>query len=435
MKKEVAIRTQLVGANSTSPNRVMGTLYSLENQKSKRKFITDVILPIQDYANNDPFFMDVPDAKGPGEYLLQLNLPDGDIINEIFAYDGNDEGPLEIYLPDKGKREASPWQAQILGESNFHLHRRLQGEFIDGVPAPSLRVYIADLKEIMHGYDSQYEFCSKLILGEPDKALDLCKLTIKKQVFPKKVIDGAQFFVFHGDFLDFTPFCEKSQRPLLIVRTKSSLKWILIPFPWHYHGWVIPIELLFSPTSYDFDLSVSVQHPTINGALGYLRQGASFRGANLLQAEKMLYEKISSPIAAALNGYLLFQSYKRDSFGDEIPRWCDWINNLSNRFKWLPDGAILKAALFTQFKVGDRDEAYNAAIDAYNHGLPYFSFGIELLLDVMHFFANEDESQAKDVIPHLDIIASRMDAKSIFSSLTITSTTQVNNVLSGAGND
>lgn len=417
MKKQISIRSMFNTPNASARSGLRGSLFALSENNGRRTFISDMSLPVQDYTDNNIHDIYMPGITEHGEYLLQLHLPDGDIINKTFNYDGSKAPPLDIQLPYRGKRESLSWQTQIKG----FLPATYQPDTVGFVQFTSdpVEVYLADASNLMSTSDNQYEFCSKLISNDSSVPFNFNVQAGWERLLPTEEIDGALLFVLGGGDIQWEPGPSHFSRPVLIINSGTGIKWMTIPFPWKYLGKNLPIEILLTPIKSGHEITISVQEPMINGALGYLYQGASYQGSSLLQTERILFDKISSPLTASLAGYLLFQSYSTTKYSAEDPSWCSWITNLSNWFEWLPDGAILEAALFTYFKIGERDEAFYAAMNAYTRGLPYFSFGLEILLEVMYFFANEGESQAENAVVHLEKIASKTDPSSSFSTIQV----------------
>lgn len=135
--------------------------------------------------------------------------------------------------------------------------------------------------------------------------------------------------------------------------------------------------------------------------LGFLYAGRPRAGRALLkQALDRLYQKVANPVGAAMGGYVLL------AFMDEAaehfdPAWRSWIHNLYNNFKAVPDGAIAMA----QMALLHGEDASNAepdaerirgyALEAVRRGLPYYSYGIRVLTEVLVALEGDDQAHGR----------------------------------------
>jgi hypothetical protein len=112
-------------------------------------------------------------------------------------------------------------------------------------------------------------------------------------------------------------------------------------------------------------------HPVLEALAAYLVSGQLREAADLgVQAVELLRAKVADPVGAALGGYALLRMARI-----ELVR--DWPYNLSSRFDWLPDGAVIAAEL--ALLQGDRDEAERQLMCAAERGVPLFADGLSLL--------------------------------------------------------
>ncbi|WP_372395923.1 hypothetical protein ABMY26_08955 [Azospirillum sp. HJ39] len=84
-------------------------------------------------------------------------------------------------------------------------------------------------------------------------------------------------------------------------------------------------------------------------------------------AESLLWEKIGSPIGAAVGGYALLRL-------GELDRMHDWAANLLGWFPWLPDGVTIRAEQCA--RLGQHAEALDLLLRLPGRGLPMFSSGL-----------------------------------------------------------
>jgi hypothetical protein len=67
------------------------------------------------------------------------------------------------------------------------------------------------------------------------------------------------------------------------------------------------------------------------------------------------------------------------------------VQNLANRFPWLPDGAILDAWVKLRRQKTDKElrAARSGLLEGYGRGLPIYAKGVRLLLDGLTLFASD----------------------------------------------
>jgi hypothetical protein len=111
--------------------------------------------------------------------------------------------------------------------------------------------------------------------------------------------------------------------------------------------------------------------PVLTALAGYLVSGYVREAADLgAGATAMLQDKIADPVGATVGGYALLRMART-----ELMR--DWPYNLSERFGWLPDGAVIAAEL--ALLEDDRAEAERQLTRAAERGVPLFAEGLSLL--------------------------------------------------------
>jgi hypothetical protein len=165
----------------------------------------------------------------------------------------------------------------------------------------------------------------------------------------------------------------------------------------------VVVESAMSPRD---DLSVPVRwrcspqvdDPEAMSLLGFLHSGRPRAGRALLkQAHRRLFRKTINPIAAAAGAYTLL------SFMDETsehfdPSWRNWIRNLYERFPAVPDGAIAMAQMALLYGEASASDEPNVerirgyAFEAVRRGLPYLSFGIPILTEVLVMLEGDDRA-------------------------------------------
>jgi len=151
--------------------------------------------------------------------------------------------------------------------------------------------------------------------------------------------------------------------------------------------------------------STSVDDVEAMTYLGFLYAGqASAADVMLGQAQDLLFGKTVNPIAAAAGAYGLL-SYSAETNARERPQWRDWIRNLYHWFPQLPDAAIAMAQMTMRFGEGSADEDIDVeklrgyALEAVRRGLPYLTFGINTLSEILLLLVRDDESHQRSGEP------------------------------------
>lgn len=128
-----------------------------------------------------------------------------------------------------------------------------------------------------------------------------------------------------------------------------------------------------------------VEHLTRRDVQSSVGISQSLRG----QATSALYEKEDNPFAAVAAAYLFALNRSDLESGRE------WMENLCNRFEWLPDGPI--ALGWKLLRNGGRNtetwrEARHLFIASLGRGLPYYTVGLHILVEALTTLLMADPS-------------------------------------------
>ena len=147
--------------------------------------------------------------------------------------------------------------------------------------------------------------------------------------------------------------------------------------------------------------STSVDDVEAMTYLGFLYAGqTSAADVMLEQAHEFLYEKWVNPVAAAAGAFGLL-SHSAATNASERPAWRDWIANLHRSFPMLPDGAVAMAQMTMRYGEGSSDDEIDVerlrgfALDAVRRGLPYLSYSINVLLEILLMLVRDDEAEKR----------------------------------------
>jgi hypothetical protein len=130
----------------------------------------------------------------------------------------------------------------------------------------------------------------------------------------------------------------------------------------------------------ELDVSITISDDRIQTLLTLLNSGDTARAKSFITpveyAEKLLYQKVQNPLAAAIGGYYLLRT-------EEYDRLHSWAKNLANWFEWLPDGKIIYAWQLIQESKNEQnyDGVKQVLLEALERGIPIFSEGLRLLHD------------------------------------------------------
>ncbi len=141
---------------------------------------------------------------------------------------------------------------------------------------------------------------------------------------------------------------------------------------------------------------------------GFLEQAAAMSTSDILQAEQLLYQKLSYPIAATVGAYALLR------FGD-LSRLNNWTENLNDWFKGLPDGAAIRGEHLA--RLGKHEQALPVFLELPSRGLPIFSDGLSYAINRLRQYTTVDDpgfetgtrSQAQAVLKQLQKFAWHVD--------------------------
>jgi hypothetical protein len=103
------------------------------------------------------------------------------------------------------------------------------------------------------------------------------------------------------------------------------------------------------------------------------------------RAQNVLQYKIENPVAATLAAYTLLKVSNTER--------QDWVFNLSDWFKHLPDGAIIYG--WYLIRAGKAEQAHAFFRTALNRGVPMYSEGVRLLRDGLNFLSGLYPEAAK----------------------------------------
>lgn len=209
------------------------------------------------------------------------------------------------------------------------------------------------------------------------------------------------------------------KRDFIAVPLDTSVELISVPAPWPsymtFREAMIEIAVQRPAEPREFVSAVTVRDDRLAVLLGFLSSGALSVVKEMAEpAMEMLYGKMENPIAAAAGGYALVAT----ATDTKDHAWHNWIENLCNRFPYMPDGAIQLATLRLRLRrtPADMEVARDALKKSYERGLPYYSTGLRWLLEGLERFANTD-AEMDAMRENVQRIAVRSHVQSPFTIL------------------
>ena len=215
-------------------------------------------------------------------------------------------------------------------------------------------------------------------------------------------------------------------RSFALSRRGVGVDVISLPVPWPLNTNFppVPVEVLREAgIGTTGRTTLTVCDPQIGGLLLYLKNAKIGAASTVLAAaaeqgliEELIEEKLRNPLAACAAAYVGLATLS----GAEPPRWAPWLANVSNWFPWVPDGAIVHGAYLmkTATTQEDLDLASAAFVDAYRRGLPFYTAGVQQLMQGLYMFAGKSPEIAA-MHKKVSAVALRVDAEQTFTVVTV----------------
>lgn len=182
-----------------------------------------------------------------------------------------------------------------------------------------------------------------------------------------------------------------TERKWLVVRCKGKAQ-ILMAYP---HHWICesnaPFKLIIgrkskeARESYKWTTSLKLMDPAYGSMVEHLTRRDLSSTRLISESERgkaatALYKKTGNPFSAAAAAYIFALA------GSTDPNHDSWMQNLSSRYSWLPDGAIAlgwKTLYDGQDDLRAWEKARGLFSLACSRGLPYYTVGLHILVDAL----------------------------------------------------
>ena len=315
-----------------------------------------------------------------GKYLFEAYLPNGDVATEtVTVHDGVNE-PVLLRATDS-PHEWLSWQ-HLTGYSPTWTPS------VKGAGAKAV-----DL-DVVTSADPPAALPNALLgvwKGTPADTLRWTKLNVPARPGPAPpIVDGPLSVTAY--LFGQGPWQDAGRYYGLVARPPAGPPLLaVLPMPWHQTDFsgdalvdviVDARDAKAKGREWPLRVSVVVRDNVMASVFGYLSSGdlpAAGRVAET-QAVDLLYQKGENPLAAAGGAYALV---RMPIDPQRPPVWVPWLQNLRNRFPWLPDGAILDgwAHLNGIGRPVNITEAASAFVAAAQRGLPFYSAGVRQLFE------------------------------------------------------
>jgi len=425
------------------------------DEKGKRRRTPDgqrlrnLAIPMGPWSAEDPAFLSV--QLEPGRYMVEATPPNGEVISEEIVVDESSEPLLVRLSGEESPHEWLSWQyytGNVESAASYYSHavsrdllssrvdlvsvwsQPAVGQDADELTAPDALVsrgFFFDLPAAK-GFDLSKSADDLFPFDQIDRQVQTAapEAAFSDAASQVYALESDLVLSLHGQSSAATSWRWGSGpgRHYLLVRGENiPPQYSVLPLPWMQvdGSGEAEVEALVQAGPADpvasgsmdqgHRISITVRDRLVGSVLGYLGAGQLSAAATILghaeeaierQAQRLLFSKGVNQPAAAAGAYALLAaqgSGKQES-------WHRWVANLKQWFPWLPDGAIQYAWVLLR---QDRSEeglkqARASLLEGYRRGLPYFSKGVNLLLDGLTLFANDAREAG---MPDVEVEAAR----------------------------
>jgi hypothetical protein len=420
-------------------SKVTGNIYRIETAAEKPNLIIqerNVIIPVAKTGVREDEVRPLEQSLGPGQYLVEAFLPDGEKLQQQVTLKDQDEEVRLQGSTASSQHEWYSWESfqgkPLPVSSSFRQKRETEQEDKSGPPPAVHAVNLAGFPLAgKNNYTGNLPLFSRW-----DYMLSL----IKSKQAPLQLINNAIYlsqnqigaggtllntvvakcdplvtvrhFAFQKPAFPVDPgipvnYLEsRNSRYWTVLSVESNAREIAsLPLPWIQsdHNGEATVDLLVYQSRADEMAStgssasslssVTVRDRGLGGVLGYMISGDRDRASVIAaQAKDALYEKSENPLAAAAGGYVLLDQ-ARNSDERQKADWNRWIYNLMDMYYWMPDGAVQHGWLKWQF--GEQEEARRSFLTAFNRGIPFYSTGVRWLYDGLALLEEDTEADGR----------------------------------------
>lgn len=410
MSATFAVRLFLTSGGESNDAVIAGDIYPADPTGRAR---INILIPCGSSPRAKSYKVD------PGRYVVSASLPSGLVLTESAEAAEGQETPVDFVMTDS-PYETHSWQylmgniepggvyrspariplaESVASRSMVAAVARPDGSVPEGaVDLGSLAIWIKG------SVPTSWSFASVLALEDAPSGLEAARLLDpgEPRVLPVPFDPGEAITPLYrfgpngpagtpGETAG-SPHGGVGERQFLVVEAAGSIRLVTLPLPWGTAEVEVLVNLRQSPTG--SAVSVAVRDPEVGAALAYMAQGALDTAARLFtDVEAMLYSKFQNPLAAAAGSYVLIGT----DHSEGETRWDPWLERLADGFPWIGDGAILRAVRLLRRtspegrRAGDRRQARNRLIEAFDRGIPFYTLGLAWLIEGLSAFPDDPE--------------------------------------------
>jgi hypothetical protein len=404
------------GSDLTSGSSVLANVYPVDETAHAHR---GVLIPAGDHVRAKRFQVDA------GRYVVEAVLPSGKVLTEETTVADGQEVTLALDATDS-PHESHAWQYFAGNIEPRHAYestatiptpRSMSSRYFDlaegdpagskAGPAPAATLPSPTMVWVPDSRTEGWSFERQNRLAEHMPIADIAQIervvsegpTIKIAE-PTETDLTSHLYRFdrsgpvYGPGSRIVPERARTgARQFVIAAGAGDAYLVTLPNPWMdvHSGADVQVELLVnarqSPTG--SPVAVTVRDPTLGNGLAYLASGAFSAAARVFQdVERMLYGKVTNPLAAAAGAYVLVGTET-----DRTPKpWHHWLDNLARWFGWMSDGMLLRGIHLLRGEGEDRIEQGKAALkEAYRRGVPLFTAGVSWLIEGLSEFPDDEE--------------------------------------------
>lgn len=366
---------------SSSAPAVFGTLYAIDPLTGGRVQGTPARRPLIPISSDPATVcsLEIP----PGQYVVEVSLPSGECLSAVIEAQ-RDKACDVVLQGEASPREWLAWHhliGNVVAPQQPSLEHALNAPVRHmGRPKPAGPGRHGRFKPRVY-----QRWWAQLEAGTAWALLAHPKFDKRLGIKLDHEVPCAQADAEHAVY-EFTGSIKSGRhRMFAIVELADTLELVTLPLPWLHHGsrakHVIELALQRPSSGRPFASAIAVRDPNLSMLLGFLASGALPAARELAtKSEERLDQDITNPLGAAAGAY----AFVANTRGATQRPWRRWILNLNRQFAWLPDAAILVAALELRNEPSETNLASvrDVSLEAYSRGLPYFTLGLRWLLDI-----------------------------------------------------
>lgn len=325
------------------------------------------------------------EVEGPGLYLVRAELPSGESVEAtVSIMPDAPRGSATLTASEKSPRETLSW-AYVNRNLHRSVIRRYAMQFERGMSDPvfeiePLTVTIRGIFRIQPGAEKWQMEPLNIPYVEDDTVSDDDPRLIKAVRFHGP---GRSALTWDEVFPLYVGWSARDA-----VNPERGVSYVAVPTDYFFGTGPPPYEarLLFvrpdvtgSPTD-RVETMVSGVSPRAEALLSYLEHGSLGAARRISEdavseAVNTLQDKREKPFAACIAGYFLLRAGRREK--------QDWLKNLADWFRRIPDGAVIYGTSLLRGERGDVEltEARRYLLAAVSRGIPVYTTGLRLLFD------------------------------------------------------